>query len=158
MPAETQYNYYDSALDRLFLSVLDQRVVALEYEPPEPQKFTTALPSGAIKHWLDQYFLGRPMPEDLTLMDQGTAFQQKVWRIMLQIPYGETLSYGAVSDLLGSAPRAVGQACKRNPVPLLIPCHRIVGKHSIGGYEGAVSGHKLTRKQWLLAHERAVHA
>jgi len=152
---ETQRYGYDCPLGRLYLTIREQRVVGLEYEPAEPTLFENNLPTGEIKSWLEQYFRGEPIAKDLIQVDQGTEFQQKVWRIMLQIPYGQTLSYGEVSSKLGSAPRAVGQACKRNPIPVFIPCHRIVGKHSIGGYEGAVSGHKISRKQWLLAHERA---
>jgi len=152
---EIQRYGYDSSLGRLCLTTSNSRVVGLEYDPAESALFKNNLPLGHIKLWLDRYFQGEPMHQDLIKMDQGTDFQQKVWRIMLQIPYGQTLSYGEVSTKLGSAPRAVGQACKRNPMPIFIPCHRIVGKHSIGGYEGAISGHKISRKQWLLAHEQA---
>ena len=65
---------------------------------------------------------------------EGTLFQQQVWQVMLQIPPGQTLSYGQVAQQLASAPRAVGGACGRNPLPIVIPCHRIVAAGGLGGF------------------------
>jgi len=84
----------------------------------------------------------------------GTAHQNKVWKIMLSIPRGETRSYGALASQLKSAAQAVGQACGANPVPIVIPCHRVVGKAGLGGFMGHASGDALDIKRWLLAHEQ----
>jgi len=74
--------------------------------------------------------------DDLPLDPGGTPFQNRVWSAMRKIPHGEVRTYGEVAKLLGSSPRAVGTACGANPIPILIPCHRIVGKASLGGYSG----------------------
>ena len=154
MPAN-QYFYYKSSLSDLYLTLSSGQVLQLEYEVNDVNFFQTPLPDGDLRGWLDAYFSGEPLEHIPSLHILGTEFQKKVWQVMLDIPYGETLSYGEVSEILSSAPRAVGQACKRNPIPVLIPCHRIVAKHSIGGYEGATEGHRLNRKKWLINHEQS---
>jgi methylated-DNA-[protein]-cysteine S-methyltransferase len=83
----------------------------------------------------------------------GTAFQQRVWQAMREIPLGETISYGALAKQLNSSARAVGNACRTNPIPIIIPCHRIVAKHGIGGFSGMIQGTRITMKEWLLRHE-----
>jgi len=94
---------------------------------------------------------GFRLPIDL----QGTPFQQRVWAALLEIPAGATRSYGELAALLGSGARAVGNACRQNPLPIIVPCHRVVGAAGIGGYSGQTAdGPALARKCWLLAHER----
>ena len=90
---------------------------------------------------------------DVPLDLRGTAHQQKVWRAMRAIPRGETRSYGQLANELHSAAQAVGQACGKNPVPIVIPCHRVVGKSGLGGFMGHADGASLDIKRWLLAHE-----
>ena len=85
----------------------------------------------------------------------GTQFQQRVWRAIYAIPFGETLSYGQLADQISSGPRAVANACGANPYPIIIPCHRVVAKAGIGGFmQGKKNG--LSVKQWLLKHEGVV--
>lgn len=84
---------------------------------------------------------------------EGTEFQQTVWRALTKIRPGTVLTYGELASRLGSGARAVGNACRANPVPLLIPCHRVVAAHGIGGYAGQVEGEEVRRKRWLLDHE-----
>ncbi len=84
----------------------------------------------------------------------GTAHQQKVWQAMLAIPRGETRSYGELAAQLHSSAQAVGQACGANTIPIIIPCHRVVGKSGLGGFMRAASGASLDIKRWLLAHEQ----
>ena len=106
----------------------------------------------AARRWLDAYFAGeRPGVADLPLAPRGTAFQRCVWGSLLAIPYGETRSYGELAAELGSSPRAIGAAVGRNPISVIIPCHRVVGADgSLTGYAGG-----LDRKRALLALERA---
>lgn len=86
---------------------------------------------------LDVYFDGRLKAFDLPLNPAGSAFQRAVWGQMKRIPYGRTRTYGDIADALLSAPRAVGGACGRNPIPIIIPCHRVVGADGrMGGYSG----------------------
>jgi len=90
----------------------------------------------------------------VTLQPKGTAFQQRVWAALPNIPRGESRTYGEVARLVGSVPRAVGQACGANPIALIIPCHRVVGANgSLGGFMHARDGDPVAIKRWLLAHE-----
>ncbi len=86
---------------------------------------------------LGEYFTGARRDFDLPLAPQGTAFQRRVWTEMARIPYGATASYGALAGKTGSAARAVGGACGANPIPIVIPCHRVVGAGgALGGFSG----------------------
>ncbi len=101
---------------------------------------------------LTDYFAGRP-PRLPALDLRGTPYQRAVWRALLAIPWAEVRTYGEIARELGSGARAVGGANHRNPVAILVPCHRVVaGGGGLGGYGGG-----LERKRWLLAHE-AAHA
>ena len=104
---------------------------------------------------LQDYFArpGQAMIFDLPCAPAGTAFQRRVWRRLQAIPYGEVMTYGALARELGSSARAVGNACRRNPLPLVIPCHRVVAARGIGGYAGATAGRWLAIKRFLLRHE-----
>lgn len=82
-----------------------------------------------------------------------TAFQKTVLQELQKIPYGETRTYGEIAKILNTSPRAVGNACRNNPLPLVIPCHRVVAANSIGGYDGAKSGSLLAIKKRLLENE-----
>ena len=100
---------------------------------------------------LEEYFDGTRHEFDLPLAPEGTAFQKRVWKAMRDIPSGATRTYGDIARIIDSAPRAVGQACGRNPIPIFIPCHRVLGSHgSIGGYSG---GEGLATKRGLLRLE-----
>jgi methylated-DNA-[protein]-cysteine S-methyltransferase len=102
---------------------------------------------------LDAYFAGKLKDFDLPLRPAGSVFERRVWDAMLRIPYGETRCYGDLASELGSAARAVGGACGKNPIPIVIPCHRILGKGWMGGYSGSGG---LTTKKALLALEGAL--
>jgi methylated-DNA-[protein]-cysteine S-methyltransferase len=102
---------------------------------------------------LDDYFAGKLTVFDLPLRPAGTAFERSVWAAMLDIPYGETRCYGDLAAATDSAPRAVGRACGRNPIPIIIPCHRVLGKGWMGGYSGAGG---LKTKEALLTLEGAL--
>jgi len=91
---------------------------------------------------------------DLPIELAGTPFQQRVWRALMAIPAGHPTTYGALAKQLGTAARAVGQACGSNPLPILVPCHRVVAANGLGGFMHSASGAPLDVKTWLLAHER----
>ena len=101
---------------------------------------------------LTAYFAGDLRDFTLPLAPEGTSFRRRVWRAMQAIPYGETRSYGDLARALDSAPRAIGGACGANPIPLIIPCHRVVGAGgALGGFSG---GAGCDTKRQLLALER----
>lgn len=94
---------------------------------------------------------------DLPLKLSGTKHQVDVWQGMRNIPAGKTLTYGALADLVGSSARAVGTACGQNPIPVIVPCHRIVAANGgLGGFMGGKLENPLAIKQWLLKHEGAL--
>ncbi len=92
---------------------------------------------------------------DLPIASQGTQFQRRVWRKIAAIGPGRTRSYGEIARELGSSPRAVGQACGANPVPLVVPCHRVLAAGGLGGFAHHEDAFHLRVKRWLLAHEGA---
>jgi len=88
------------------------------------------------------------------LFNRGTVFQKKVWQYLQCIPLGETRTYSDVADALNSSPRAIANACRANPFVITVPCHRVVSKTGLGGYNGQTTGENMKIKQWLLAHEQ----
>ncbi len=100
------------------------------------------------------YFQTPSMRFDLPLALRGTAFQQRVWRGISGIAAGQVWTYGQLAREIGSVPRAVGQACGSNPLPIVIPCHRVVASGGIGGFAPHPGeGFYRNVKRWLLAHE-----
>lgn len=110
-----------------------------------------------LKRELDAYWADPDHPLDLLFVPTGTPFQLRVWHALMRIPAGHPQTYGALAKQLGTAARAVGQACGANPLPILIPCHRVVAAHGLGGFMHASTGAPLDVKTWLLAHERRPH-
>ncbi|MFC4257866.1 methylated-DNA--[protein]-cysteine S-methyltransferase [Marinobacter lacisalsi] len=113
----------------------------------DDQRFQEALEQ------LTAYFEGTLQQFDLPLAGAGTGFQQAVWAALREIPYGQTETYGQLARRIGNqkASRAVGLANRRNPIGIIVPCHRVIGANgSLTGYAGGIE-----RKQWLLAHEQA---
>lgn len=93
---------------------------------------------------------------DLPMRLQGTPFRQRVWQALMQIPVGQTRSYGDLARQIGSSPRAVGQALGDNPLPIIVPCHRVVSSGGLGGFNHHAAGAAIEIKRWLLQHERAL--
>ena len=126
-------------------------LIAIEWgRPADPQQ--SPLLDEAVAQ-LQAYFDRRLRVFDLPLRPGGTPFQQRVWSAMAEIPYGETRSYGDLAHAVDSAPWAVGGACGRNPIPIVVPCHRVVASGgAIGGFSG---GHGLPTKRALLSLEGA---
>ena len=102
---------------------------------------------------LQQYFNNPQTHFSIKSDECGTAFQQRVWQALRDIPAGETRTYGEIAKQLNSSPRAVGNACRANPLPIVTPCHRVVAANGAGGFAGARQGRLLDIKKWLLTHE-----
>lgn len=131
--------------------------VYMESHKAGPERGTTRRQEddllGRAREQLLAYFAGARFDFDLPVAPQGTAFQQRVWKELQRIPFGSTLSYGELARRLGqaTAARAVGAANGRNPLSIIVPCHRVIGADgTLTGYGGG-----LPRKQWLLRHEAA---
>lgn len=107
-----------------------------------------------IRNYFDDYFKGLE-PEKIELDLDITAFQKKVFDILLNTKMGTYMTYGDVAKLINcGSNQAIGQALKRNPVPIIVACHRIIGKGWAGGYAGETSGTKMEFKEFLLQHEK----
>jgi methylated-DNA-[protein]-cysteine S-methyltransferase len=109
-------------------------------------------PFPETKQQLTEYFAGTLTEFDLPIQLHGTAFQQRVWEVLKTIPYGVTISYGELAQQIEqpNASRAVGLANGKNPISIVVPCHRVIGANGkLTGYGGGIE-----RKQWLLNHER----
>lgn len=148
--------YVDSPVGRLAIEADHDAVTSVRWTSTDERArdtSTTPVLKEAI-HQLDRYFAGRLKRFDLPLAARGTDFQKSVWNMMREIPFGGTATYGGMAMALGSGPRAVGMACGRNPIPIIVPCHRVLGS---GGKEGGFSGGQgLPTKRRLLALEGVV--
>ena len=102
---------------------------------------------------LRDYFADPRKGFSVPLALRGTPFQRRVWRALMTIPPGEVRTYGLLARHLGTSARAIGGACRANPVPVIVPCHRVVASRGLGGYAGHTGGDVLAIKDWLLEHE-----
>lgn len=163
MSAATYYGFTDSPVARLMLVAAEDGALTglyladsdadIERHPPmDPGWIADDGRLDDVRKQLHEYFSGMRTEFDLVTRPRGTDFQRAVWSAMEDIPCGETASYGEVAQRIGrpQASRAVGAASGQNPVPIVIPCHRVVGSNGkLTGY-----GWGLDRKRWLLDHER----
>jgi len=108
-----------------------------------------------IQRQFQQYWLNAGLPIYIKLLKQGSAYRYKVWAELCKIPFGETLTYSALAGKIGSSARAVGNACRDNPYPVIIPCHRVVSVSGMGGYCGQTDGDFMAIKYKLLDYEVA---
>lgn len=139
-----------SPLGPLTLSEEDGAIIALDWGWGRDQTETVLLTSA--REWLDAWFDQPEGQFPLPLAPEGTLYQKKVWAALMRIPVGQVRTYGELATEIGGSARSVGQAAGRNPIPILIPCHRVVGAHSLGGYSGDGG---IDDKLWLLEFEGA---
>lgn len=158
--SSTYYSILPSPVGDLTLTSDGKALTAVYFDAPKYGPTSTdgwirddALLANARRQ-LDEYFRGDRTTFDLALAPSGTDFQRSVWRALTDIPFAATTSYGAIAGQIGkpSASRAVGAANGRNPISIIVPCHRVVGSGGdLTGYGGG-----LDRKRWLLDHEAVV--
>ena len=152
------YDYLDTPIGRLLLAADDAGLRYVEFERiDQGERISPSWRRGrrhldAVVGQLEAYFAGELHAFDLPLAAEGTDFRKAVWDALVRIPYGETISYGELARRIGdpSASRAVGAANGANPLPIIVPCHRVIGANGkLTGFGGG-----LPVKQWLLEHER----
>jgi methylated-DNA-[protein]-cysteine S-methyltransferase len=130
-------------------------LVRIDYLPQHNAPLDAAdLFTGEVCRQLRAYLADPHFAFDLPVAAGGTLFQKRAWAAIGRIPCGQTLTYSDVAQRIASGPRAVGAACGANPVPLVVPCHRVVGRGGLGGFMNATGGFAIEVKRWLLAHER----
>jgi len=129
------------------LSVVEFLPSATPAQPPQDEL------AREVCRQLQLYLRDPQFRFDLPLAQAGTAFQRRVWAGIAAIPAGATLTYAGLAEKLGSGARAVANGCGANPIALVVPCHRVVGSHGLGGFMGGRRAEALDIKRWLLAHE-----
>lgn len=128
------------------------RIEPLAYLHPESDNQQSTGLSSQVTTQFQSYFKTNS-PFTFPIITSGTDFQQRVWRFLQSIPDGETRTYGDVARVLLTSARAVGGACGRNTLAILIPCHRVISASGQGGYCGKTTGAQIRIKSWLLEHE-----
>lgn len=152
---EVHVAYYSSPIGTLEIKGNEEGLISLEFmkEEMEPtEKIHESIKE--VAYQLDEYFNGIRKEFGIKLNPEGTDFQKQVWKELLGVPFGKTSSYLEISKQLGdeNATRAVGNANGRNPIAIIVPCHRVIGSNGkLTGYAGG-----LWRKEWLLNHENGV--
>jgi len=160
-------SFYDSPVGKLLIAVEEDGLIGVWIENQKyyfPQGREKSVEDNdnptviAVKDWLDRYFAGKkPEITELKLAPKGSEFRQKVWKILCEIPYGKTITYGEIAGKIASeknlrsmSAQAVGGAVGHNPISIIIPCHRVVGSDgSLTGYAGGVE-----KKKMLLEFEK----
>lgn len=136
------------------ISMRQGRLTGVAYLDPVDETYRQEVPGlSHVLQKIEQYLEDARSDLELDLELDGTPFQRRVWLALRDIPPGRTLTYGELAQRIGSGARAVGNACRANPCPLVVPCHRVVAAKGLGGFAGERSGRKLEIKRWLLHHE-----
>jgi methylated-DNA-[protein]-cysteine S-methyltransferase len=133
----------------------DSKLIKVDYLTRKNNKRPTSKLAENIQNKIERYLKNKSKVDSLKIdvkLDV-TPFQEKVLNQLVLIPYGETKTYGEIAKKLKTSPRAVGNACRRNPVPIVIPCHRVVASKGLGGYSGATEGETQNIKRQLLKLE-----
>ena len=144
----------DTPPGRLAIRTTSGELTGIDYVETDVSLMKASDPlAKEVVRQLQLYFSDPAYRFDLPVSLEGTPHQLQVWQQLRGIKPGTTMTYGELAQQIDSGARAVGNSCRRNPVPIVIPCHRVVAASGIGGYGGQVNGPVLDRKQWLLRHE-----
>lgn len=146
-------DFVDTPIGYLWITANDAGLTALEFKEVKPPHCESNSVTALAKHQLEEYFAGSRQVFSVPLDAKGTEFQAHVWQKLTDIPFGKTCSYLDIATAVGNvkACRAVGAANGKNPIPIIVPCHRVIGSNQ--KLTGFASG--LGRKAWLLKHENA---
>ncbi len=145
----------NSPIGKLGFEFTDESLTAVHFDVEAPVTPATTVLEKQVKMQINSYLSGKLAQFTLPIELSGTDFQKRVWLQLQKIPFGQTISYGDLAKKLDTSARAVGNACRKNPVPVIIPCHRVVAKQGIGGFSGQTEGLQIDRKRQLLKLESA---
>lgn len=143
----------ETLVGELKITIEDSLLSRIDLNSELPLKPPASAIGKKILFELKAYFESPDHRFNIPILPSGTPYQQKVWRALTEIPAGKVMSYGELSVKLNSSARAIGNACRRNPTPIIVPCHRIIAKSGIGGFAGKTSGTLTDIKTSLLLHE-----
>ena len=158
--ATAEYDFlYDSPTGQLGVCIDRESITRIIWLEGKTSELSRSYKARALNDYrkkkvieaLDNYFNSGLFESEISLRPQGTPFQLKVWQALKMIPLGSVRTYGDIAKECHSSSRAVGQACRRNNIPLFIPCHRVVAAKGLGGFMGGYR--HVERKRWLLQHE-----
>lgn len=150
---QTEVFVLQTPVGRLEISIQDEKIKLVKLNAGRPVACATSQFGLEVTQQLNNYFGEPQFNFNLPLIQNGTEHQNKVWSALQKIPFGSVLTYGALAKKIGSSARAIGNACRNNPIPIIVPCHRIVAANDIGGFSGAKDGVLLSIKRDLLNHE-----
>lgn len=144
---------FESPVGNLLLTEQDEKILSLVWT-----KKTASTPKSSTlrktKRWLTSYFCKNFIPINFSLGLEGTKLQKNTWKSIYNIPFSQTTTYGQLAKIIGTSPRAIGRICGSNPIPIIIPCHRVLSSNgTMGGYSG---GKGITTKQKLLKLENSL--
>lgn len=144
---------YQSPIGKLAITSEDEQLLGINYTNTQSNiKPNNAFDREVIRQ-LKAYFKQADFQFNLPIKLDVTDHHLKVLKALQRIPMGNVKTYGELAEQIHSGPRAIGNACRRNPISIIIPCHRVVAKSHLGGYSGKTSGKLLDKKIWLLQHE-----
>lgn len=147
---------HEFVIGRVGIRTNGQQLIGLSYVDDQvPLHDSSDKLAHTVMEELSRFFESGHWTFTIPVKATGTPFQQRVWKQLQTIPAGETRNYQEVALQLGTSPRAIGGACRANPVPIIVPCHRVLAKSGLGGYDGDWGQGKVSIKQWLLDHEQA---
>lgn len=151
-------NIINSPLGKMLIQIDNNALTRISYLPPtatlESSQTQTSSLVLALSKQLDAYFADPKFIFTIPINLEGTKLQKLIWQSLRDIPSGCTKTYGEIATQLNTGPRIIGNACRANPIPIIIPCHRIVGANNLGGYSGDKTGQLMDIKKWLLNHEQ----
>jgi len=144
----------DSPVGKIGIQCTAKHILAIRFlAATSPDTIPTLPFAKEICQQLTLYFQNPQHTFQMPLHLTGTILQQRIWQFLMGIPSGATMTYGEVATELGTHPRVIGQACRANPILIIVPCHRVLAVQGLGGYCGVTKGEGLARKRYLLQHE-----
>ena len=154
-------NIFSSPVGDLIIRIVNDKLAGLEYLSSSYQNLEdsfsvshTALLT-EVKKQLQHYFANPKYHFSLPIELTGTELQRKIWQELQLIESGQVITYGDLAKKLNTGPRIIGNACRRNPIAIIVPCHRVVGVNGLCGYSGQTEGKLFDVKKWLLDYEEA---
>jgi methylated-DNA-[protein]-cysteine S-methyltransferase len=145
---------FEVPVGKLGIKIANDKLVKIEFLTSQTAILApTTLLAKEVVAQIQQYFKNPNFSFSIPLVLSGTQLQQNIWYALATIPVGTTITYGDFAKQITTGARVVGNACRRNPLPIIFPCHRVVAKNGLGGFCGQCEGESLTIKQQLLAFE-----
>lgn len=145
---------FNTPIGKIGIKTEFEKLISVNYLPETVKNFKEK--EYFVKEVITQlqaYFSQPQFHFTLPINPEGTLLQKEIWHALRNIPKGTTTTYGSLAESLTTNPRVVGNACRKNPIPIIIPCHRVVAANNLGGYSGQTQGDLIKIKKWLLHHE-----